>query len=125
MRYLVKYRLGQSDYRNRLIDYWDECSVTKCDCCDLLIASHIKPWSESNETEKYDIYNGLLLTPNYDSLFDKNYISFDNEGRIVVSKKLTKQNLSKLGISDKAKLNEDKLSVEHIKYLEYHRKKLK
>jgi len=122
-RVLVKCRLGQSGYRKRLIEHWGACSITNSDCFDMLIASHVKPWSESNEQEKYDIFNGLLLTPNYDKLFDRYYISFDDEGNIMVSDKITDDNLKKLGISKTAKLNEDKLSIEHIKYLKYHRNK--
>jgi len=121
---LVKYRLGQSNFRKRLINYWNGCSVTNCNCFDLLIASHIKPWSKSTEMEKYDVFNGLLLTPNYDKLFDENYISFDEEGRIIISEKVSKDNLKKLGISKIAKLNKEKLLIEHIKYLRYHRKNL-
>lgn len=122
-RILVKCRLGQSNWRKRLIEYWEACSITNSDCFEMLIASHIKPWSESSEQEKYDIYNGLLLTPNYDKLFDRHYISFDDEGNIMVSDKITDDNLEKLGISKTAKLNKDKLSIEHIKYLKYHRNK--
>ena len=122
-RVLVKCRLGQSNWRKRLIEHWGACSITNMDCSDMLIASHIKPWSESNEQEQYDIYNGLLLTPNYDKLFDRYYISFDDEGNIMVSDKITDGNLKKLGISKTAKLNEEKLSSKHREYLKYHRNK--
>lgn len=67
---LVKYRLGQSKYRNKLVEYWGGCSICGCVNTKILIASHIKPWNECDEKEKYDLYNGLLLTPNYDKLFD-------------------------------------------------------
>ena len=40
----------------------------------ILIASHIKPWRVSNNNERLDVYNGLLLLPNLDKLFDKGYI---------------------------------------------------
>jgi predicted restriction endonuclease len=46
-----------------------------------LIASHVKPWSESNHQERLDVNNGLLHCPNHDDLFDKGYISFIKMGR--------------------------------------------
>ena len=52
---------------------------------ELLVASHIKPWSISDANEKLDIHNGLLMCPNHDKLFDRGYISFDDTGRILIS----------------------------------------
>ncbi|QTE21862.1 HNH endonuclease [Polaribacter cellanae] len=120
---LVKIRLGQSNYRKELIEYWEKSCVTKIEMQEILIASHIKPFSECNETEKYDLYNGLLLTPNYDKLFDKFLISFDQNGEILISTLLTKTDLEKLGISRKDKLNSEKLSPNHYIYLKYHNDK--
>ena len=53
-----------------------------------LIASHIKPWACSESGEKLDIDNGLLLCPNHDALFDSGYISFDENGVIMISEHL-------------------------------------
>ena len=75
-------RIGQGKYRKDLIELWEKCSVSECNMTDLLIASHIKPWSESSNEEKLDPYNGLLLLPNYDKLFDKHLISFNDDGKI-------------------------------------------
>lgn len=117
---LVKIRLGQSNYRKKLIEYWEKSCVTNLEIQELLIASHIKPFSECNENEKYDLYNGLLLTPNYDKLFDKFLISFDNLGKILISSILGKSDLEKLGISKEDKLNSEKISENHLEYLKYH-----
>jgi predicted restriction endonuclease len=117
---LVKIRLGQSNYRKKLIEYWGKSSVTNLEIQELLIASHIKPFSECNENEKYDLYNGLLLTPNYDKLFDKFLISFDNYGKILISSSLKKSDLEKLGVSKYDKLNSEKISKSHFEYLKYH-----
>lgn len=51
----------------------------------LLIASHIKPWKDSTNEERLDVNNGLPLCLNHDTLFDKHLISFDADGKIVVS----------------------------------------
>lgn len=55
----------------------------------VLIASHIKPFIESNEDEAYDPNNGLLLSRTIDSLFDLKYISFTDEGKMLFSKRIS------------------------------------
>lgn len=113
---LVKCRIGQGDFREKLINYWGGCSVTRFQKTEILIASHIKPWRDSNNEERLDQFNGLLLTPNLDKLFDKGYISFNDYGKILISKKLTDSVL--LGINQNMKIN---MKNEHKKYLEFHR----
>jgi predicted restriction endonuclease len=120
---LVKYRLQQGIFRKNLLLYWEGCSVTGCKNSSLLIASHIKPFSESFDNEKYDVYNGLLLVPNYDKLFDSLLISFNEAGEILVSKKLKKSDLESLNITGKEKLRIEKVTESTLKYLGYHRKK--
>ena len=113
---LIKIRIGQSQFRQKLIDYWKGCSVTQYKDERLLIASHIKPWKDSDNHEKLDTYNGLLLTPNLDKLFDRGYISFNDEGCILFSNSLNdKEDLF---------LNENmqvKIENEHKTYLKFHR----
>ena len=86
---------------------------------DLLIASHIKPWSESSNKEKLDRYNGLLLLPNYDKLFDKHLISFDDDGKIIISSQIKEEEYKVLGISANDKLF--KILPENKPYLKIHR----
>jgi len=85
---LVKCRIGQGTFREKLINLWNGCSVTKFKNIEILIASHIKPWSKSSNEERLDVFNGLLLTPNLDKLFDKGYISFQDNGKILISESL-------------------------------------
>jgi hypothetical protein len=59
---MVSVRVGQPQFRQRLIAYWNGCSVTGCTLLAALRASHIKPWRDSTNTERLDVYNGLLLT---------------------------------------------------------------
>ncbi len=113
---LIKVRIGQSKFRQNLINYWKGCSVTQYKDEKVLIASHIKPWKDSNNHEKLDIYNGLLLTPTLDKLFDKGYISFDNKGYILFSKYL--KDKEKLFLNKNMKIN---IEYEHKKYLKFHR----
>ncbi len=84
----------------------------------MLRASHIKPWRLSNNNERLDIYNGLLLTPNLDQAFDTGFISFANDGRILISKRLSNIDQQELGISDSMKLRE--IADRHRKYLAFH-----
>jgi predicted restriction endonuclease len=60
------------------------------------VASHIKPWRASDNTERLDTYNGLLLLPNLDKAFDLGFITFTERGRIIVSNQLEES--GKLGI---------------------------
>ncbi|WP_217543538.1 HNH endonuclease [Vibrio metschnikovii] len=118
---LIKSRIGQGKFRESLIKYWKKCSITGCGKVDILRASHIKPWKDSNHNERLDVFNGLLLTPNLDALFDKGLISFDKFGGIIVSKDLTKVDLNALGISKSIKID---LAQEHEKYMSWHRENI-
>ena len=112
-------RIGHGKYRKDLIELWEKCSVSECNMTDLLIASHIKPWSESSNEEKLDRYNGLLLLPNYDKLFDKHLISFDDDGKIIISSQIKEEEYKVLGISANDKLF--KILPENKPYLKIHR----
>lgn len=120
---LVNFRIQQSKFRRELILHWEGCSITDCKNSKLLIASHIKPYSESNDEEKYDINNGLLLTPTFDKLFDLNLISFTNEGKILLSNNLDTEDLQSLGITGNEKLKMGKVSQSTLNYLDYQREK--
>lgn len=113
---LVKYRIGQGAFRDNLLSYWKGCAVTGYKTPSILIASHIKPWRDSNNIERLDKYNGLLLTPNLDKAFDTGFISFDGSGKILISNVLKSPKI--LGIEDGMKI---KLEKSHQQYLEYHR----
>ncbi|NVK74263.1 MAG: DUF3427 domain-containing protein [Oceanospirillaceae bacterium] len=93
-RGLVTTRVGQGYYRNLVLEKWDrKCALTGCDDERILIASHILPWSESNNKEKLDPENSLLLSPNADALFDKHLISFDSDGNMLIHKSVKLENL--------------------------------
>lgn len=85
---LIKGRIGQGKFKKLLIER--ECKCALCGVIDprILIASHIKPWSSSTNDERLDVNNGLLLCPNHDALFDKHLISFNMQGKIVISQSL-------------------------------------
>ena len=120
---VIKARRGQGIFRRNLEEYWgNKCSVTQApdsSCGTILIASHIKPWAMSNNREKLDVNNGFLLLPNLDKTFDKGYISFADDGKILVCDKLSCS--AGLGIVEGMSISPNKLNNSHRKYLEFHR----
>ena len=89
-RGLVTTRVGQGYYRQQLVDkYAEQCAVTRSGPKEILIASHIVPWRDATDAERLNPDNGILLSPIYDALFDRNLISFADNGEIIVSKLLT------------------------------------
>jgi len=102
---LVTSRVGQGWYRREILNRWNRmCSVTNCELHKILISSHIVPWSKSNEKERLDVGNGILLSPNLDSLFDKHLISFQDTGELIISTNIKDKDLELLGINRNMKL---------------------
>ena len=87
----AKVRVNQSLFRNRLLCRYQKCCISGCGVSEkqLLVASHIKPWCEAEPEERTNVNNGLLLCPNHDKLFDEKWISFDDNGRILISDRLS------------------------------------
>jgi predicted restriction endonuclease len=115
---LIRARRGQGAYRNKLIKYWNACSVTGCKEVNLLIASHIKPWKLASNKERLDKFNGLLLVPNLDALFDKGLISFDDTGSIIYSDQVSTETKSIFGLDNSIQVD---IRAQHREYLEFHR----
>ena len=116
---LVTSRVGQDYYRQQILDKWNgTCPVTNCTIKKILISSHIVKWSESNDEERLDVENGILLSPNIDSLFDKHLISFKDDGTILISDKLDILNRQSLNIHENLKIP---VSDGMKKYLKRHR----
>ncbi|MGT2615505.1 HNH endonuclease [Clostridium perfringens] len=115
---LIKTRVGQGNFKNKLLKRKACCKICGMNDSSLLIASHIKPWSKSNSFERLDESNGFLLCPNHDALFDKGYITFNNIGKIIISSKIDKNNYKLLGVNDEIYIN---IAQSNIKYLNWHR----
>jgi 5-methylcytosine-specific restriction protein A len=117
---LVTSRVGQGAYRKRIIHRWEyKCAVTGFDNLNILIASHIVPWSESTDIERLDVDNGLLLSPTYDALFDQHLISFEHNGKIILSNSIEMQAYQKIGVTGLEKISN--LSDYNRNYLDRHR----
>lgn len=116
---IVVSRLGQGNFRRNVIRLWGSCSVTGLQNVSLLRASHIKPWKDSDNKERLTPYNGFLLIPDYDFLFDRGYISFKNNGSVLVSQRLSPFARKVFEVKDDLQLR--RVFPENKEYLEYHR----
>lgn len=119
-RWVVQ-RVGQDLFRKALLDFWQgRCCVTGLAVEGLLRASHIKPWAKCETAEeRLDVFNGLLLAPHVDALFDGGWISFADDGSVLVSPLLGTQASAALGVS--ADWSVAGLSLAHQHYLAHHR----
>jgi putative restriction endonuclease len=115
----VRSSTWQSYFKNQLFKLWGPtCLVTGLKNKNLLIGAHIKPWVNSSDEEKIDPYNGLLLSPNADKLFEIGLISFMDDGLMMISEKINLSELKKLGIENNIKI---KIKEKNLIYLKYHR----
>ena len=118
-RNLVKSRIGQGIFRQRVLAHWKMCAVTGFEDTSILVASHIKPWRSSTNLERLDGFNGILLTPNLDKAFDAGLITFGKDGLIQISPLL--YDSQRLGITDTMWVG---LALKHQPYMEFHRTKV-
>jgi len=120
---LVTARRGQGLFRKNVMRIERACRVTKVNRLEHLIASHIKPWRDGNNSERLDGENGLLLTPTVDHLFDNGFISFEDMGRIIVSRVADPISLARMlgRVEDQ---NVGPFTEGQRKFLEYHREKV-
>jgi putative restriction endonuclease len=96
---LVVQRVGQDVFRAGLLDYWDgQCAISGLAVVELLRASHIKPWPAcDSDAERLSVFNGLLLAPNLDAVFDRGLITVMEDG-VVVSPQLGEVDRRLLGL---------------------------
>lgn len=120
---LQKIRIGQQLFRRELLKFWhNECALTGISDNSLLVASHIKPWAKCEDnSERLDVYNGVLLSSLHDAAFDSGFLSFKDNGTPIYSKKLSKV-AAKILIKSTNKTI--KFSDCHLPYLKWHRKNL-
>ena len=119
---LIDARRGQGRFRGDLMKLWRrKCCVTSCSIAVALRASHIRPWATSNTRQRLDPQNGLLLTATLDALFDRGWITFENNGKIRISSGISLNERKALGL-DGLRIRQD-LSVKQKAYLAHHRRK--
>lgn len=111
-------RLKQAEYRQKVLEKKPFCPFTKVTDDRILQACHIKPFKICDDKEKYDVYNGLSLTPTYHILFDLGFLSFDHSGKLLVSPFLSNLTVKKLNLNKKIIIE---ISRNTEKYMKYHR----
>ncbi len=121
---LVQARIGQGQFKQRVSAYERACRITQVDNPTHLIASHIKPWRESDNDERLAAGNGLLLTPSIDHLFDRGFISFDDSGELITSPIADTTSLKRMGVDTCKVINVGQFNGDQKHFLDYHRKEI-
>ncbi len=119
---LAKARRGQGIFRNNVRMNESRCRVTGVSDPAHLRASHIKPWRVCTDTEKLHGCNGLLLAPHIDHLFDRGWISFTDEGQLLISEEMGPNVLRSWGVPET--LNVGAFSDLQSGFLTYHRREI-
>lgn len=114
-------RIGQGKYREELLEQCPFCPITRITDERLLIASHIKPWAASNDKEKVDPNNGFMLSPLFDKLFDKGFITFTDDKHVVLSAFISKTTWKLINIKDNEYIQWLPMDDKRKEYLKFHR----
>lgn len=119
---IVKQRLGQALFRKLLIKHWGgTCAVSGLRCQDLLRASHAKPWVDcASDEERLDVFNGFLLSAQFDALFDSGLMTFKDSGAAKFSPKLSEEDRKLLKLDGSLNLR-SRLDSKHLPFLAWHR----
>jgi hypothetical protein len=119
---LLAARRGLGVYRENVERYEQACRLSGLLDRRHLRARHIKPWRESNDREKLDGSNGLLLSPHFDQLFERGLISFEDDGELMVARHLNPAVLLAWGVA--LPRNVGAFTPGQCNYLAYHRAKV-
>ena len=118
IRQNIKVRRGQNIFRKKLLQYDSKCKICGLDIPELLVASHTKNWDCCNSFERLDVFNGFLLCNQHDGIYDKGFISFNDDGSILISNTINTSQYPLLNINNKVKIV---IEENHKKYLKWHR----
>ncbi len=119
---LLKARNGQGSYRTHLEEHENSCRLTRVLDRRHLLAVHMKPWSDCDDAEKLDGANGLLMSPHVAHLFERGYISFSDEGELLVSQELNPVVLANWHID--LPVNVGEFRPDQCYYLDFHRREV-
>jgi hypothetical protein len=118
---LITARRGQGLFKQRVMEVERRCRITGVENPTHLVASHTKPWRDSNNEERLNGENGLLLTPSIDHLFDRGFISFEDNGRLIVSPVAHTPSLNRMGVETDRIVSVGPFSEGQRSFLDYHR----
>ena len=118
---VVLARRGQGLFKQNVQKIERACRVTRVDQSEHLRASHCKPWRDSDNAERLDGENGLLLTPDVDHLFDRGFISFEDSGEILISPVAHLESIRRMGLEEALRRNVGGFTGGQKAYLAFHR----
>jgi putative restriction endonuclease len=118
---IVQARRGQGLFKQRVAQIETHCRLTGVDRIEHLRASHCKPWRDADNHERLDGENGLLLTPDADHLFDAGFLSFEDNGHVLVSPVAHIPSMQKMGLDPVTFVNVGRFSEGQRLYLDHHR----
>jgi putative restriction endonuclease len=97
------------------------CRITVVENPAHLIASHRKPWRDATNEERLNGENGLLLTPSIDHLFDRGFIGFEDNGKLIISPVAHRPSLQRMGIDTANVVNVGRFTSGQKQFLDFHR----
>ncbi|KIA97893.1 restriction endonuclease [Flavobacterium sp. KMS] len=121
----VKTRVNQSAFRQMVLSNYNyKCAITGIDIPELLLASHIMPWSKSEE-HRLNPENGICFSALYDKAFDKGLIGINTNHEIMFSDSIKKKKETEFYIRYFSSLENQKINVAQKylprkEFLEYH-----
>jgi hypothetical protein len=118
---IVRARVGQGLFKERVSMIETKCRITGVENPVHLVASHCKPWRDSTNEERLDGENGLLLTPSIDHLFDRGFIGFQNNGKLIISPVAHRPSLVRMGVETEQIVNVGGFSSGQKQFLDFHR----
>ncbi len=118
---VVLARRGQGLFKENVRQRETRCRLTGVDRPEHLRASHCKPWRDADNRERLDVDNGLLLTPDADHLFDRGFLSFDDNGDVLVSPVAHLPSLTRMGLDPSKLGNVGRFSAAQRSFLALHR----
>lgn len=114
-------RKGQGLFKDRVSKIEVRCRITGVENPVHLVASHCKPWRDSTNEERLNGENCLLLTPSIDHLFDRGFISFEDNGRLIISPVAHSPSLERMGIDTMKVVNVGAFTSGQKQFLDFHR----
>jgi putative restriction endonuclease len=118
---IIRARNGQGLFRDRVSRIESRCRVTGVENPVHLLASHCKPWRDSTNEERLNGENGLLLTPSIDHLFDRGFIGFEDNGKLIISPVAHRPSLERMGIDTTSIVNVGGFTSGQKQFLDFHR----
>lgn len=123
---LVKARVNQLFFRKTILaSYNHSCCITGIEIPELLVASHIVPWSK-DPNNRLNPGNGLCLNCLHDSAFDKGIMTITPDYTVRISKQVLRE-IQKNNPQDKfllpfegKKIREPQKFRPVVEFLEYH-----